>query len=226
MRNLKTINQGAILSVGICLIVAISASVQAQGKNFGGKSLRHEDRARPGTWDHVDELAVDLAQLARDLHDEVHVHLEGHQYFRHIDKHADKIEEFSEHIHELAHEGGNIKHLREDVIELDEEVHHADEVITQIARKGVRARDFEGGVRQTRRIVDAMIAILHHLEDDLTEMDPSYRNARYRPDVDDHLHNHRRPSEDFHDRYPSRYDSRDRYYDNRSPGHMHHHHYR
>ncbi|HBN76951.1 MAG TPA: hypothetical protein DD473_14260 [Planctomycetaceae bacterium] len=226
MGNSKAVYQGALLSMGFCLIAAVTTNVEAQGKMNRGKNLRQEDRARPGTWDHVDELAVDLANLAQDLHDEVHVHLEGHQYFRHIDGHAEKIEELSEHIHDLAHEGGNIRHLREDVIELDEEVHHADGVITDIARKGVRARDFDGGVRQTRRIVDAMIAILHHLEEDLTEMDPSYRNARYRPDIDDHLHNHRRPSEDYHDRYPGRYDSRDRYYYNRSPGHMHHNHIR
>lgn len=222
MFKTKAIQQFALFGLMAGLVFAFSSSTQAQGQLRGG-TLRGEDRVRPGTWDHVDELAVRLAKLSQDLHDEIHVHLEGHPYFRHMDGHAEEIEELSEHIHDLAHDGGNIRHLREDVVKLDSEVHHADELITKIAQRGVRREHFHGGIRVTRSIVDEMLDILHHLEDDLVAMDPTYRRAGYRDyDVQD-IHDHRRPSEQFHDRYPSSgYPSR--YPSNINP-HHHHSHY-
>ncbi len=120
-----------------------------------------------------------------------HEFLQILHFFVHVSRgnaNVEEIDELAKHIHDLAHKGKSIKHLREDVIELDEQVHRADEVITKIARHGVRAEHFNGVVRQNRRIVKAMNAILHHLEDDLAELDPDYlrghRHETLRPGLD------------------------------------------
>lgn len=221
MQNFRTMLGMAVLGTGVWLGGDATNTAWAQGQIIREGDLAEADHARPGSWEHVDELADGLEKYAKDLHDEVHLHLEGHVYFRHMDGHAEEIEELAKHIHDLAHEGKSIKHLREDVIELDEQVHHADGVITKIARRGVRAEHFDGAVRQTRRIVKAMNGILHHLEDDLAELDPDYRRGHrhetLRPGLD-HAPLHRRPSEDYHHRYPRRgYDR----YDDRHDDHYH-----
>ncbi len=199
MRILRLFLGLSCFSVGGLL--AGNSLVVAQDDIVRQGDLREVDHAVPGTWEHVDELADDLEKYAQDLHDEVHLHLEGHEYFRHMDAHAEEIEELAEHIHELAHKGKSIKHLREDVVELDEQVHHADGVITKIARRGVRSEHYDGAVRQTRRIVKSMNAILHHLEEDLAELDPDYRRGHrhqtLRPGLDDHGSRYR-PSEEYH----------------------------
>lgn len=219
MKNLRAVLGIGFLGTGIWLAPGAITAVQAQDDVIREGDLREADHARPGSWEHVDEMASDLEQYAKDLHDEVHVHLEGHIYFRHMDGHAEEIEELAKHIHDLAHKGKSIKHLREDVIELDEQVHHADEVITKIAHHGVRAEHFDGAVRQTRRLVRSMNGILHHLESDLAELDPDYRRGHrheaLRPGAGSGRP-YRRPSEYYHDRYPHRgYDH----------GHHHHDHF-
>jgi hypothetical protein len=238
MRNLRAILGVGLMTAGAYLATSAMTGLQAQvlapdefpdqasDRLIREGDLSEADQARPGSWDHVDELAVDLERLAQDLHDNVHLHLEGHAYFDHMDGHADEIEHLAEHIHKIAHDGGNLQHLRADVIELDEQVHHADDVITQIARRGVLAAHYDGAVRVNRRIVSSMNGILHHLEEDLAELDPTYRNGRYhetrRPGLDQYPP--RRPSEDYHDRYPRRgYDRYDHY--GHDHGHDHYHRY-
>lgn len=207
MNKHRAIWRVSAISVGIWLALGTISMASAHDDVIREGDLREADHARPGTWEHVDEMASDLEKYAKDFHDEVHLHLEGHIYFRHMDGHAEEIEELAKHIHDLAHKGKSIKHLREDVIELDEQVHHADQVITKIARHGVRAGHYDGAVRQTRRIVKSMNGILHHLEADLAALDPDYRRGHrhetIRPGLD-RGPRYRRPSEDYHDRYPHR----------------------
>jgi hypothetical protein len=206
-----------LFGAAICLAPHLLPAVQAQDDVIREGDLREADHAAPGSWEHVDELASELEGFAQALHDEVHLHLEGHIYFPHMDEHAEEIEALAEHIHDLAHKGKSIKHLRQDVIELDGQVHHADEVITKIARHGVRAVHYDGAIRQTRRIVKSMNEILHHLEADLAELDPDDRQEAFRPGPGV-APTSRRPSEEYHDRYPHRGFER-------SPhGHFHHDH--
>lgn len=227
MKTLRAILGIGAMGVGIWLATGPVKTVRGQDLVPAREDviregdLREADHAKPGSWEHVDEMASDLEQLAKDLHDEVHLHLEGHIYFPHMDGHAEEIEALAKHIHDLAHKGKSIKHLREDVIELDEQVHHADEVITKIARYGVRADHYDGAVRQTRRIVKSMNDILHHLEGDLAELDPDFRHGHRREDLSPALDGgppSRRPSEDYHDHYPHR--GIERYHHD----HYHHHH--
>lgn len=181
--------------LGACCLLAGGPAAFAQGPpidppdasfvpigpaGVGGPITRADDlrAADPGSWDHVDAMAERLERLSELLHEEVHAHLEGHVYFRHMDGHATEVERLANHLHEMAHAGENIPHLREDVIALDTQVHEADEVITQIARRGVRSDHYHGAVTQTRRIVREMIAIQHHLEEDLAVLDPNYRPHR------------------------------------------------
>lgn len=216
MQNRRRMVAAGFLGVGLCLAMAGSAFPQEDDIVREG-DLRAADHARPGSWDHVDELALDLKKLAEDLHDQVHAHLEGHLYFEPLDEHAEEIEALANHIHELAHQGKSIKHLRADVDELDGQVHHARDVVTKIARHGVVSRHYEGGVNQTRRIASAMNDILHHLQDDLAELDPDYRpdfHETRRP-IPNGAPLHRRPSEEYHSRYPHRG------YDRFDEGHEH-----
>ncbi|QDT16580.1 hypothetical protein CA12_26860 [Alienimonas californiensis] len=213
-----------------------SSPVQSGPVDTGG-AITHGDDLRaadPGSWDHVDLMAERLEQLSKQLHDEVHAHLQGHEYFSHMDAHATEVERLAVHLHEVAHAGESIPHLREDVAALDRQVHEADEVITQIARRGVLTRHYNGAIVQTRRIVREMIALQHHLEDDLAALDPNYRNYHPRETArpvprDPHDHGrypgavhtppswhspgtgstlHPRPYSDYyHDRHGHRYDS-------------------
>ncbi|NNJ25663.1 hypothetical protein [Alienimonas chondri] len=157
-------------------------SVQSGPADAGGTITRGDDlrAADPGSWDHVDLMAERLEHLSKQLHDEVHAHLQGHEYFRHMDGHATEVERLATHLHAVAHAGESIPHLRADVVALDTQVHEADEVITQIARRGVLTRHYNGAIVQTRRIVREMIAIQHHLEEDLAVLDPNHRNYRQR----------------------------------------------
>ncbi|QDT14892.1 hypothetical protein [Alienimonas californiensis] len=201
----------SLLGLGLFLCSGASAPLSAQvpappgssvplGGSFqiapgppAGTITREGDlrAADPGSWDHVDEMAETLERLSKELHDEVHAHLVGHEYFYHMDGHATEVERLATHLHEVAHAGESLAHLREDVIALDRQVHEADEVITQIARRGVLTQHYNGAIVQTRRIVREMIAIQHHLEDDLAALDPNYRphRAGYRgPDAQGHGH--------------------------------------
>ena len=142
-----------------------------------------DDLANNGddNWEHIDELADRMANLAEQLHGRIHQHLEGHEFFQEIDEQVDAIEAESHHIHEIAHQGGNIQHLQDDLGELDAAIDHANDVITRVARRGVLSQHYDGAIRQTRTLIRQMDDTLHHMEEDLAELNPGGGRTAHRP---------------------------------------------
>ncbi|QDU98691.1 hypothetical protein [Lignipirellula cremea] len=142
--------------------------------------------AQGDTYEHLDEMALDLQRFAEEIVEETHAHLQGNAYFPQIDRAAHRIEELAAHVHRVAHDRGDIVHLRNDIDDLDRWVHHIDDLGNFIARRGVRSSEW-GGFQYMRSCIASMLDTLHHMQDDLHQLAP--RRS---------LHDH----DDYHQRYP------------------------
>ena len=93
-------------TLAVCVIAATSFSASAFGD----------------TYHHIDELALSIAQKARQIVHES-CHYRHTPEYRHIVSDARSMLQFADHIHEVAHHHGSLVHLEQDVARLDAEFH-------------------------------------------------------------------------------------------------------
>jgi hypothetical protein len=122
---------------------------------------------------HIDRLAVRLQQQTAAMHSEVHAHFRGTRDYVHLDRDVAAMERLARHLHDVAHRGGSVSHLRSDARELDQLFHHVEDVIDRLARTGqINPRTMS----HFRGVMGNVSDTLHHLRNDLANLRDNNRN--------------------------------------------------
>jgi hypothetical protein len=131
---------------------------------------------------HIDELAVAMRNDAARMANEIRYHFRGSMHYRHLYKDAYDLYQLADHVHELAHEGCEIEHLRSDLAQLDEHFHHLEGLVAKVNAEFGRPVVYDphygydghfhgvGGSYHTRRLNRLMASFednLHHLQEDI-----------------------------------------------------------
>jgi chemotaxis protein histidine kinase CheA len=135
-----------VLTVAVASVFGFAAPAQAQ------------------SYEHIDRLARKIERKAHDLHKEVDAHARRTPQYDHLHRDVGEIEKLAAHIHEVAHKEGDMRHIRDDAKKLDRLVHHAEEVLDELARSRRIGREAYGHIREE---FDALARDVHHLRDDL-----------------------------------------------------------
>ena len=117
---------------------------------------------------HVDDVARRLEGQAREMTRELRSHFRHAPHYGHLMADAGNIARSARHIHDVAHNGGNLRHLSSDLRTIDAKVHHLADVINEIRRDvhhGVG--HFDGNASHAYRLVRRMQATVHHLQRDI-----------------------------------------------------------
>lgn len=125
---------------------------------------------------HLDELAFTLKQQAALACREVRYGFRRTPAFPHLYKDFYELYTLADHVHDVAHHGGDLCHLKDDVNQMDQLFHHTEELVapfTQPQPIGRGCRPPACGevssyhLRRLQRIMVDMEETLHHLQDDL-----------------------------------------------------------
>lgn len=129
---------------------------------------------------HLDDLAFSLKRQAALACREVRYGFRRTAAFPHLYRDFYEMYTLADHIHDVAHNHGDLRHLKDDVDQLDALFHHTEELTARtgnvrIARPGRSCLTVPacGGsvsqyhLRKLQRIMVEMEDTIHHLQDDL-----------------------------------------------------------
>lgn len=127
--------------------------------------------AKADDFDHIDNLAVRLQRQAAALYGEFREHYSHTRRADYLMSDAAMLYRLASHVHEVAHTGGNVFHLRNDIAELDRTFHHVESLVDAIERETV-FNPFGGGhvhgsTADVRALMRTMEDTLHHLRSDV-----------------------------------------------------------
>ena len=131
--------------------------------------------AQAQSHEHIHRLAVKLQRQTAEMHAEVHAHFRATPDYVHLDRDVAEMQRLARHIHEVAHRGGSVAHLRADVEQLDRQFHHIEGVINRLAAtRQIGPRTLS----HFRGVMGDVSDTLHHLRSDLARM-RDYDAGRY-----------------------------------------------
>ncbi len=128
---------------------------------------------------HLDDLAYRLRQEAALACREVRYGFQRSPAFPHLYKDFYDLYSLAEHVHAVAHNSGDLRHLKDDADEIDASFHHAQEMMAQFGTvRAVRhgcvcqTPPTYGNVsgyhlRRLQSLMGQMENTIHHLQEDL-----------------------------------------------------------
>jgi hypothetical protein len=151
------VTRKSLIAVAALAVVGLSAgSASAQfGPRQGDRGSRHQV---------VDRLAVQLERDTRTLKREADEHFRRAPDYRNFDLRVTQIARLADHIHDLAHQRGNFRHMRNDVVQIDRLFHEAERQFNamviwgRLDRKSVR--HLRGALSQVERDIHTLRAEL------------------------------------------------------------------
>ena len=134
--------------------------------------------ATASTYRHIDELALRMQRQSREIYYELaerHTRLPG---YGHLRSDAARLYRLAQHIHEVAHRRGSVRHLQDDLRDADRLFHHMGELLERRVRHahGHRCTDLHCGCRaprpsgRLRSLMRQLENTLHHLQDDIDDL--------------------------------------------------------
>lgn len=148
--------------------------------------------ARADHWNHMEELAHTLEQQSAEAAREIYRHFRHTPQFTHLYRDIYEMYQLAAHLEDVAHRRSGLTHLQHDVEELDELFHHVEELVAAMARSrrhddhhgiefgggrfefhfGRHGHSYHGDyhMRRLRGLLAAMEDTLHHLQDDLRDL--------------------------------------------------------
>ena len=102
--------------------------------------------AMADTYQHIDELALDIQKKSRQLISEAR-HYRHTPEYRHLVDDARDMYELAAHVHDLAHHHGSLAHLESDVAQLDAKFHHLESVFDRVERRAAHGHGHIHGDR-------------------------------------------------------------------------------
>jgi len=165
---------------------AVFVAVCTAGWSLSGQAVQAQ------SFEHVDSLALKLQKQSATLYYEFKNHYQHTPGYRHLMSDAAQMYHLARHLHETAHEEGDVHHMEEDLEKLDSKFHHLEELVEDIEdeadhddhghygrggrRSFGRGRGFHdgghvhGNTAHIRTLLNRMEDTLHHLEEDLDEL--------------------------------------------------------
>ena len=124
---------------------------------------------------HIDDLAFAVRNDAARIANEVRYHFRHSPHFEHLYSDAYEMYQLADHIHDIAHEHGDLEHIRADMTELDELFHHLEELVDEATVGGIHGGHYSSWHRRShgyhgarlKRLVARLSENLHHLQEDV-----------------------------------------------------------
>lgn len=125
-----------------------------------------------GSYQHIDELALEMQQQTRELYSEFKLHYRHVSDYRHLRSDGGKLFRLARHIHSVAHQHGSIHHLESDIAKADRIFHQLEELVDRIERRahlGLGGHT-HGDLRHIHTLMRSLESTLHHLQDDVKNL--------------------------------------------------------
>lgn len=131
---------------------------------------------------HVDDHAAQLKKQVQTLYSEFARNYRHTSAYHHLMSDTAQMFRLAGHIHEVAHRGGNLRHLEADVRQLDKLYHHVEDQVADMSRRGGRHNDDLHGhrhdhdshrgpdTRRARRLLSDIEDSIHHLHEELQDV--------------------------------------------------------
>lgn len=117
---------------------------------------------------HIDDVALRLERRAKEMVRELRYNYRHAPHYGHLISDARDIARSARHIHDVAHDGGRLRHLRADLRELDEKVHHLRDVLRDVQQDVRNGHGhIDGDPRRARRMYRRLQETAHHLQADI-----------------------------------------------------------
>lgn len=124
---------------------------------------------------HLDDLALTIKNEAALACREVQYGFRRTPAFPHLYKDFYELYTLANHVHEVAHNHGDLRHLKDDVEQMDQLFHHTEEMTAKFSQPqpiGGGYHSAPGNVsgyhlRRLQKIMVSMEENLHHLQEDL-----------------------------------------------------------
>ncbi len=163
---------------------ALTTAIAVLGLTAGSRTVQAQSPQ------HLDHLALELREQSRELYYEFQAHYSHVPHFRHLMSDSAEMYQLANHVHEVAHHGGGLYHLSDDVNKLDRLFHHVEGLVADMQRHTWQGVGHTHG--DTRHVVGELRQMentLHHLQSDLraltqpysqpyTQVGPSIRTRR------------------------------------------------
>lgn len=119
---------------------------------------------------HIDRLAVKIQRTSKQLLRES-IHYRHTPEYRHLVADANEMYRLATHVHEVTHFEGNLRHLQNDVAELDRQFHHVETVFDRIEHNAAYGSGHvHGNTAHVKRLLKSMEDSIHHMRADLEEI--------------------------------------------------------
>lgn len=142
----------------------------------------------------LDGATTRLERQSKQLTREIRYNYRHAPRFGRLVSESREVARRARHINDVAHGGGNLKHLKRELREIDERIHRLADLMRDIqraVRRGQRGH-FDGDIRPSRQLVREMQATVHNLRDDVRvalqqrRNHKGHRHVTARPDYVDY----------------------------------------
>ncbi len=125
--------------------------------------------ANADTYHHVDRLAVKMQSQTRELISEFSLHYRHKSGYSHLRNDAIQLYRVAAHVHSVAHQSGNVHHLRDDLQKADRLFHHMERVLAHTDRSF--GGHMHGAAHHVFELMHDIEMNLHHLKRDIESLD-------------------------------------------------------
>lgn len=132
--------------------------------------------------EHIDELAVKIQVKTRLLIRET-VHYRHTASYQQLVAETNNLYRLASHIHDVTHFSGNLRHLEQDLLELDASFHQLEALFDATELNSVYGdRRIRGNTAHVKELLDAIEDCIHHIQVDVATLrSQSRRRTGYRP---------------------------------------------
>ena len=141
------------------------------------------DSAKASTYDHLDQLALQLQGQSRRLISEFRLHYRHTREYRHLISDGYEMYRLAAHIHRVAHQHGGVHHLQSDLKQLDQLHHHIHDLVDH-REVHPHGGHVHGNTGHVHAMLEEMEDTLHHMLDDVKQLTrPVYHHRDHRHDT-------------------------------------------
>jgi len=127
--------------------------------------------ASAASYQHVDELALQIQNQSRELVNEFRLHYRHTPEYGRLISDANQMYFKAASVHSIAHRHGNLSTLDRYVDQLDSRFHHLEDVLNRVECETTHGHGhIHGHTGHVRSLVHRIESAIHHLHDDIRVM--------------------------------------------------------
>lgn len=147
--------------------------------------------ANADEYSHIDRLAVKIRNNARRITRET-VHYRHTREYAHMVSDANELYRLADHIHDVTHFEGNLRHLIMDLDQLDRMFHHLEGLFDQVEHNAAYGDGHvHGNTAHVKRLLNLIENDIHHMREDVNIL--RRRPVIIPPPACQTIYNHNRP---------------------------------